>query len=666
MSDHSRRGRLVRRLSATGAAAALVVATLVTGTTSASANAAPANVEPELWAELSDGGTTSFFVYLKETADLSRAPIYTSEGTVSRADNARWVYNELTSVAERSQADLRRYLRDRNVEFTPFWIANAIHVTGDARLARALAARPEVSHLEADREYHLIEPTDRNAEDQLPADAGTMAVEWGIANIRADQVWADFGITGQGIVVASIDTGVRYTHNALVNKYRGNLGGGVFDHNYNWFDPTGVCGPTPCDNNNHGTHVTGTMVGDDGGTNQIGVAPGAKWIAAKGCASSSCSSTHLLAAGQWMLAPTRTDGTGADPTKAPHVVNNSWGGGRGDTWYQATINAWIAAGIFPMFAAGNSGPGCNTANSPGDNIPAYAIGAYDINNTIASFSSRGASGVSPSVIKPNASAPGVAVRSSVASSNTAYGTFNGTSMATPHASGTVALILSANPSLTVDNVKTILNTTARDTSNLTCGGTAANNNVFGEGRIDAYAAVQAALGSGPTPPPVASFTVTCNNATLTCTFDGTGSSAPGGSIVSWSWDFGDGSSGSGSVVTHTYGAPGTYTVTLTVTDNNGLTDSDSQPVTVGTLVPPTASFTHSCTTLLIFLFCSFNGSGSSSPNGPITDWAWNFGDGSTGSGATTTHLYVGGGPFTVTLTVTDSAGLTGSTSRLVP
>ena len=158
-----------------------------------------------------------------------------------------------------------------------------------------------------------------------------------------------YGDRGEGIVIANIDTGVQYNHPALVGKYRGNLGGS-FDHNYNWYDPSAICGSpslVPCDNNNHGTHTMGTMVGDDGAGNQIGVAPGAKWIAAKGCESSSCSSTALLNSGQWILAPTRLDGTGADASKRPNIVNNSWGGGRGDPWYSATVDAWVASGIFP-------------------------------------------------------------------------------------------------------------------------------------------------------------------------------------------------------------------------------------------------------------------------------------------------------------------------------
>ncbi len=123
-------------------------------------------------------------------------------------------------------------------------------------------------------------------------------------------------------MVANIDTGVQYNHPALVSQYRGNLGGGLFSHAGNWYDPANVCRGTPCDNVGHGTHTMGTMVGFDGGANQIGVAPGANWIACKGCENNSCSSASLIACAQWVTAP------GGDPAKRANVVNNSWGGGR--------------------------------------------------------------------------------------------------------------------------------------------------------------------------------------------------------------------------------------------------------------------------------------------------------------------------------------------------
>jgi subtilisin family serine protease len=218
-------------------------------------------------------------VYLRGEADLAPAA-----DIADRAEQGRFVYERLTGHARASQAKLRGLLDRARASYESYWIANVIRVTGDDRLLHEITALPEVAQVTADRLYRLPEPSPGEAEQR------TAAVEWGIDRIRAPQVWDTFGVTGQDIVVATIDTGVRFGHSALVAQYLGNLGDGTFDHNYRWWDPSQVCGSpsvAPCDNNGHGTHVTGTVVDDDGGNNQIGVAPGAKWIAAKGCETNS-------------------------------------------------------------------------------------------------------------------------------------------------------------------------------------------------------------------------------------------------------------------------------------------------------------------------------------------------------------------------------------------
>lgn len=443
-------------------------------------------LEPQVLADIAaGGGTAAFWVMLEEKADLGGA-----ERIQARDARGAYVYERLTATATRSQGPLRALLRSRKVEHRPFWAVNTIRVVGDAGLAQELASRADVRLVHAEKTYELPKPTPGA---QVPR---VNAVEWGIDRIKAPQVWAA-GHTGAGIVVGVLDSGVQYNHPALVGKYRGNLGGGSFDHNYNWYDPSAVCTPitgagVPCDNNGHGTHVAGTIVGDDGGANQIGVAPGAKFIAAKGCETNNCSTFALLASGQWMLAPTQTNGANPDPTRRPHIVNNSWGGGPdNDPWYQATVQAWVAAGIFPQFSNGNSGPGCGTAGNPGNSPLAYAAGAFDVNDAIASFSSRGASSFG-GIVKPNISAPGVAIRSSVPTNG--YSSISGTSMASPHVAGTVALLWGASLLLRGDVAETrdVLDGTAIDVSDLSCGGASGNNNVWGEGKLDAFAAFQQA------------------------------------------------------------------------------------------------------------------------------------------------------------------------------
>jgi subtilisin family serine protease len=426
----------------------------------ASSLGAKAAAQPTVW------------VILKSQANAAAAAATSTDWN----SKGQAVYNALTGTATSSQAGLVGYLSSRASTFKSFWILNAIKVTADQQIIDAIAARSDVASVVPDETFS-IPPLQPNAQ-------GPTTTEWNLDNIQAPDVWSSFGARGDGIVVANLDTGVQFDHPALVRQYRGNNGDGTFDHNYNWFDPASVCFPTnvPCDNVAHGTHTMGTMVGDDGAGNQIGVAPAAKWIAAKGCESNFCSATSLLAAGQWLLAPTDLTGQNPRPDLRPHIVNNSWSGASGDLFFQAMVDAWVAAGIFPAFANGNSGPSCGTVTSPGDYPETYGVGAYDITNTIASFSSRG-----PSVlggIKPNISAPGVNVRSSVP--NNSYDIFSGTSMATPHVAGSVALLWSASAVLLGDvaSTRALLDQTAIDTDDTSCGGTSDNNNTWGQGRLN--------------------------------------------------------------------------------------------------------------------------------------------------------------------------------------
>jgi subtilisin family serine protease len=461
------------------------------GVFAAPATAAPpstdatAKIEGSVAKALATKDSADFWVMFSQTADLSGPSAVTDWAARGAA-----VVNALRQTADASQAQVRAELDAAKVSYQSFYIANAIKVNGGSTaLAESLAKRADVTSILAPRTYSIPKP----AKNTSTEGHGINAVEWGVGAINADDAWATFGSRGEGIVVANIDTGVDFTHNALVGKYRGNMGGGVFDHNYSWFDPSNVCpGDVPCDNNDHGSHTMGTMVGDDGAGNQIGVAPGARWIAAKGCESNSCSDAALLGSGQWVLAPTDLNNANPRPDLRPNIVNNSWGASNGsvvDPWYKATVQAWRASGIFPAFSNGNAGAGgCNTSGTPGDYVETYASGAFDINGNIAGFSSRGPG--ENGTIKPNVSAPGVNVRSSVPGNG--YDNFDGTSMASPHTAATVALMWSAAPSLIGDfNATTaILNATATDTSDLTCGGTAGNNNVWGEGKLNAFTAVE--------------------------------------------------------------------------------------------------------------------------------------------------------------------------------
>ncbi|MEV5603965.1 S8 family serine peptidase [Streptomyces sp. NPDC052299] len=487
--------RSPRRRTAAWAAAALTVTGLLIAPPTAAAASGPtaAPVDSALLKAVEKGGESSFFVVLKDKADLTTAK--RAHGHAARTKSA---FDELKAKAHKSQQSLNTFLDKKKVGHQDFWIANAVKVTGDQDLVEQLAKRSDVERIVKEQHYKLddIESQPSGAQTEAAVKAATEAQaaeegtpEWGVKDIKADRVWDDYEDRGEGIVIANVDSGVQYDHPDLVDNYRGNNGDGSFTHDYNWYDASGEC-PTdaPCDNNGHGTHTMGTMVGKNG----VGVAPNATWIAAKGCETDECADSSLLAAGQWILAPTDAQGKNPRPDLAPNIVNNSWGGGD-TTFYQDIVEAWNAAGIFEAFASGNDGDGttCSTGHAPGSQAPSYGVGAYDSSGKIANFSGFGPSLVDGSM-KPNISAPGVDVRSTWPGN--AYNTISGTSMATPHVAGSVALLWSAAPSLIgdIDATRALLNDGATDVDDTHCGGTADANNVWGEGKLDIFASVDKA------------------------------------------------------------------------------------------------------------------------------------------------------------------------------
>ena len=430
------------------------------------------------------------------------------------------MFQTLFNKAQTTQGPILQWLRERGLEHRSFYIVNAILVKGTREVAEALAARPDVARVEGNPEIQNHFPQPEALDETPPHLQRPETIEPGINYTHAPQVWA-FGFTGQNIVVASADTGVRWTHNALKPHYRG-WDGQNADHDYNWHDsihdgPANPCGfdsPFPCDDQAHGTHTTGTMVGDDGQGNQIGMAPGAKWIGCRNMDSNVGTPARYIECMQWFLAPTRIDGSDPDPTKAPDITNNSWEcppseGCSFDT-LQAAVEAQAAAGIMMVSAAQNSGPSCSTVqNPPGIYEATYTVGALNTGtDTIACFSSRGpVTADGSNRIKPDISAPGTGTRSSTNASDSSYANFSGTSMATPHIAGAMALLWSAIPSLRhqLTASRDALNNSAVHIDSTQCGDAGPPNNVYGWGRVDIFAAVG---GGTPTPTPTATPTAT--------------------------------------------------------------------------------------------------------------------------------------------------------------
>ena len=474
---------VVRRWSAAAAGAALLITTMGSGAVGSVVPSAPtpgptddAVINTDVLDELDTRGRADYWVHFTDRPDLGSLQQISDWDARGQA-----VYGALAETADGSQAQLRADLDAAGLSYTSYLITNAVLVhAGDEASVHRAAALPGVDGIYPTRDY---EPPDHRP-GELTA-VGPMAVEWGITDIGADQVWSDLGVFGDDIVVANLDTGVQFDHPALVDAYRGNNGDGTFTHDYNWFDGAAFSPDEPGDYDGHGTHTAGTMVGDDGGDNQVGVAPGAKWIAA----GTDWSDASLFAAGEWFLAPTDLSGANPDAAMRPHIVNNSWGvPGLTDPFMPDILEAWEASGIFGVWAAGNEGDfGCETLRSPPLMEMTYATGAYNSTREIASFSSRGPG--ENEETKPNIAAPGEGVRSSVPGNG--YAVFDGTSMAAPHLAGAIALMWSASPAMIGDvaGTKELLDQTATDAPDLECGGTDEDNNVYGEGRLDAYGLV---------------------------------------------------------------------------------------------------------------------------------------------------------------------------------
>ncbi len=434
--------------------------------------------------------TADFWLRFAGETDLSAA-----DGITSWSERGAYVYETLLAAAESSQKQAIASLEESGTEYTSYWATNAILVEdGSLDLATDLAADAEVLEVRPTTRHALEEPeTTAGAVPNAAADS-----TYGIKAINADDMWG-LGFTGDDVVVAGLDTGVSRTHPALSAQYRGATSGS----SYNWFDSTGAGYTSPRDDHGHGTHTMGTMVGTDDGAMNIGVAPGAQWIAANGCADD-CLDSTLVASGQWLLAPTRLDGTAADPAQRPHVVNNSWGLSLStDPFMEDVIAAWEAAGMFSTWSNGNDGElGCETSGSPGSRQASYSVGAFTPSGAIAAFSSRGPG--QSGTVKPDIAAPGETVRSALPGGG--YAQWSGTSMAAPHVAGAVALLWDAVPELVGDvpQTRAILDDSATNVGNTTCGGTNDDNNVWGEGKLDVLAAYELAQGQQftSTPAPV--------------------------------------------------------------------------------------------------------------------------------------------------------------------
>ncbi len=427
------------------------------------------------------------FVILADQSDLSTiAAIADYDERRTRA------YDMLVNHAEQSQSDLRAGLVRFRIEYTPYYLINALEVRGGPLIRLWLASRPEVDRV-------IASPVLRPLPAHAPASSGSATApqrpQWNLTSIGADRVWEEFGVTGSNIVVGQSDSGVQWDHPELLSSYRGSKE----DHNYHWLDPW-TDEQAPIDFGGHGTHTLGSVLGDN-----VGVAPDATWFACANLQRNLGNPALYLDCLQFMLAPYPIDGdpfTDGDALLSAHVLNNSWGcppiEGCDAEALQPAVHALRAAGIFVVASAGNEGPNCESIKSPiaiYDDV--FSVGAIDEFDELSDFSSIGPVTIDGSHrTKPDIVAPGVDVLSAYP-----QGTFklaSGTSMAGPHVVGVVALMWSANPNLigNIETTEAILAETARpyNGSRPICDGASENpSTAIGYGLLDAYAAVERAL-----------------------------------------------------------------------------------------------------------------------------------------------------------------------------
>jgi subtilisin family serine protease len=428
------------------------------------------------------------FVILKDQADISAvAEIEDRDKRLALA------YEQLTEHANTTQAEMRQFFDSVGVEYTPYYLENAMEVQGGTLVRLYLLTRPEVDRV-------IPSPRLRAAPEDSPAPGYISevdgSVQWNISMIGADKVWDEFNVQGEGIIVGQSDSGVDGNHPAIANQYRGANSG----DDYNWFDPWDAT-TSPNDEGGHGTHTMGTILGSGG----IGVAPKAQWIGCVNLDRNLANPALYLDCMQFMLAPFPQGGDplfDGDPTQAVHVMNNSWGcpsiEGCDPNALLYAANNLRDAGIFVVVSAGNDGPSCETVESPlslYDSV--FSVGAIDQFGNMADFSSRGpvtADGSNRN--KPDIVAPGVDIMSSLPEGT--YGSNSGTSMAGPHMVGVVALIWSAQPDLIGDIDATeqlIIDTAQPYTGNTSFGCFTGDtpSHAYGYGVVDVYEAVKQAL-----------------------------------------------------------------------------------------------------------------------------------------------------------------------------
>jgi|GEM_PF-661522 len=401
-------------------------------------------------------------------------------GLSTRAQHNVAVKTWLKEAAQLEQADMLAWLEahpEMAQRIKPFWISNFVIVDLTPAGIAAVAARNEVVDLHApstaivDPSLFVDEPYDPDS-PAVGYEAGK-EITWGITKTNADDVWA-LGYDGTGVLASIGDTGTRYTHNDMDHNYNTS-----YSYDYDSGDND------PMDSHGHGTHCSGTVLGNGDAGSQTGMAPDATLCANRVYHNCSLTEYEEQMWDHWQDAVS----WGLDLISISSGLTQAWGP-RNSTWHTNARNT-LAGGVVLAIAFGNEDN--YEYRTPGAIPEVITVGATDSSDNIASFSSRGPVTVwdgtfwGGSIIKPDVTAPGVDIKSTSVNGDTSYEYMSGTSMAAPHAAGAIALLLDADDTLTPGQVKTILEQTSVDL------GTTGKDNTYGSGRIDILDAVNEAL-----------------------------------------------------------------------------------------------------------------------------------------------------------------------------
>lgn len=428
--------------------------------------ASAAEIDPRVDSEFSkrgDQAKVSVIVKLKSQVVFRDIP--------KNVVRSAYVKRTLVSHARLSQKPVVEYIKSITKDAAEsLWITNALVIATDRPTLMLIAQRSEVDSIRLNARIQIEKPVAGIRRAGNPASPN----EWSIDIMNVPAVWSKYGLHGENVRIGHIDTGCEGSHPDVAGKI------------YAFRDFISGKNDVPYDDQGHGTHTVGTILGGNASGKSIGVAPAATIAVAKVFDRAGSAQTDgILKAMQWIMDPDENPAT----DDVPRLVSNSWGSSDLERTFWDPVSNWRAANIFPLFAAGNSGPSPKTVGTPGGFPHAFAIGATNRSDKAASFSSRGPVTWDGVVyIKPEASAPGEDIRSAVPGGG--WGSKSGTSMATPNVAGVIALLYQAKPDLTIEEVSQILESTALDL------GTPGKDNDFGSGRVDAYQAVTRVLNSG--------------------------------------------------------------------------------------------------------------------------------------------------------------------------